>query len=156
MMSWMPGPATVWMVHLGRGESPDGIRGTLALERESVVFTDQDLHVHRFHRSGIRRARRLRGSPILQLDWIEAGVLRRTAFYFVQPPPLITDPNAMSLPASSQSARPLGGFGAARRTSKRRQMRTNAGYLQMFGLNERARIRAWAEEITKLVAEERG
>jgi hypothetical protein len=152
MMSWMPGPTTVWMVHLARGESPDGVRGTLTLERESVVFTDQDLRAYRFHRSGIRRARRLRGSPVLQLDWIEAGVLRRTAFSFVQPPPLITDPNVTSLPTSPQSARPLGGFGAARKTSKRRMMRTNAGYLQLFGMNERAHIQSWAEEITRLLA----
>jgi hypothetical protein len=154
MMEWMPGPTTVWMVHLARGESPDGVRGTLTLESDSVVFTDRDLRTLRFHRSGIRRAKRLRGSPILQLDWTDGAVPRRTAFYFVQPPPLATDPNSASLPTSPRSDRPLGGLGATRRTSKRRQMRTNASYLQVYGGDERAHIQSWANEIAKLLARE--
>jgi hypothetical protein len=152
MMGWMPGPTNVWMVHLARGESPDGVRGTLILENEFVVFTDRDLRALRFHRSDIRGAKRLRGSPVLQLDWTDGDVLRRTAFYFVQPPPLATDPNAASLPSSPRSGRPLGGLGAIRRTSKRRQMRTNASYLTVFGGNERATIQSWADEIARLLA----
>lgn len=150
-MSSMPEPTAVWMVHLSRGESPSGIQGTLTIEDGFLVFTDPNRGAVRFHRSGIRRVKRLRGSPVLQLEWFEDGTLRRTAFYFVEPPPLITDRNAPSVPPSSRSVRPSGGFGAIRRSSRRRQMRTNAGYLQTSAVDKRAQIQYWADEIAELV-----
>jgi hypothetical protein len=154
MMSSMPEPTAVWMVHLARGESPSGVRGTLTIEDGFLVFTDRDLRPVRFHRSGIRRAKRVRGSPVLQLEWIEGGTVRRTAFYFVEPPPLITDRGAAPPPLSPGSGA-IGGLGAIRRSSKRRQMRTNAGYLQTSGIDKRRQIQDWADEIAELLRGDR-
>ena len=149
-MSPMPEPTAVWMVHLSRGASPSGTQGTLTIEDGFLVFKDSNLGAVRFHRSAIRRVKRLRGSPVLQLEWLEGTTLRRTAFYFVEPPPLITDRNAPPLPPSSGSVRPSGGFGAIRRSSRRRQMRTNAGYLQTSAVDKRGQIQDWADEIAEL------
>jgi hypothetical protein len=43
--------------------------------------------------------------------------------------------------------RPAGAFGAFRRSSKRRHMRTNLGYLTTANSNYRATIKQWVEEI---------
>jgi hypothetical protein len=139
------------MVHLARGESPDGTPGTLTMDGEAVVFTDDDLRTVRFERSTIRRAKRLRGSPVLELQWIKENTVRRTAFYFVKPPPLLRDRNPVPPPTTSLTAGPMGTLGAMRKNSKRRQMRANTSYLQISGTDMRNEILEWAEEISALL-----
>ena len=142
------------MVHLGSRDSLDGVEGTLELAHDAVVFTDATAgSIARFPLTGIRRAKRLRGSPVLQLDWSGTQGPRRTAFFFVQPPPL--DPPETGLrgaPGDPFSSVPASGFGAMRRPSKRRQMRTNAGYLQTSGMGKGGLIKMWADEIAERLA----
>jgi hypothetical protein len=145
----MPGDVTVWMVHLDRGQAGDNIKGTLMLADDAVVFTDPlSSDQTRFPLARLRKPKRVRGSPVLMLvDRTEAG-LRRTAFYFSQPPPLRPpEPGATSLSGAGLSARPMGPFGAMRRSSKRRHMRTNIGYLTTMNANHKPAIDVWVAEI---------
>jgi len=127
----MPETATVWMVRLDRGQVEDDVRGTLALEPDAVVFTEaQTGSEHRIPIAAMQRPKRVKGSPVLMVAHTSSGDVRRIAFYFSQPPPLRPpEPGALSLPDAGLSGRPAGPFGAFRRTSKRRHMRTNLGYL---------------------------
>jgi hypothetical protein len=140
----MPEDATVWMVRLDRGQAGDDTKGTLVLGDDAVVFTDSRSSAQtRLPLAGLRKPKRVRGSPILMLiDQTEAGT-RRTAFYFSQPPPLRPpEPGTTAL-----NARAMGPFGAMRRSSKRRHMRTNIGYLTTMNANHKPVIDAWVAEI---------
>ena len=146
MMSPMPGPTIVWMVHLSRGDSPDGVRGTLSMEDDALVFMPASGAMPvRFPLVSVRKAKRLVGSPVLRLDWNDAGTASHTAFYFVEPPPLRPpDPTSRSVreqaPASLNPLMP-------RRKSRHFQMRDNVRYLQTSGVGTKELISAWAAEI---------
>lgn len=151
----VPLPTTVWMVHLSRGAVND-VRGELSLEDDAVVFTDSRTGTAlRIPFGDLGRARRVRGSPVLMVTGRRDGQEIRIAFYFTQPPPL-TSPEAESLPSAGLQARPMGAFGAFRRTSKRRQMRTNISYLANASTNRRAQIEEWAAEIARRLGSGRG
>ena len=141
--------ATVWMVRLDRGQVGDDIKGTLVLGDDALVFTDARSSAQtRFPLAGLRKPKRVRGSPILMLvDQMETG-LRRTAFYFSQPPPMHPPERGVrSLPDAGPNARSMGPFGASRHSSKRRHMRTNIGYLTTMNANHKPMIDAWVAEI---------
>lgn len=140
---------TVWMVRLDRGRASDDIQGTLVMGDDALVFTDaRSSSQTRFPLADLRKPKRVRGSPILMLvDRADAGT-QRTAFYFSQPPPLRPpEPGTTSLPGAGLESRPMGAFGALRRTSKRRHMRTNIGYLTTMNANHKTVIDAWVAEI---------
>jgi hypothetical protein len=151
MMLPMPEPITVWMVHLAPGALLDGVEGMLSLDHDAVVFTEAAVRWEaRFPLESVRKAKRLRGSPVLQLDWIEENDPRRTAFFFVQPPPL--EPPEFGVRRSRSdpfSSEPASGLAAMRKPSKRRQMRANSSYLQTSGIRRSETIRAWADAITE-------
>jgi hypothetical protein len=151
MMSRMPEPTIVWMVHLARGEPTDGIRGRLTLEEEAVVFAPaEEGSLVRFDLGSVKRAKRLRGTPVLRLDWEDQGRQRRTAFYFIEPPPLapIKHPEGVT---PDLYERPLGPF-SHRKTSKRANMRTNINYLQTSGVGSKYVIQEWADQIGQRAA----
>ena len=65
-------PVIVWMVHLalGDGKKPAEVRGTLSLGDEGLEFVERKTGADvRFDYTSIRRAKRLRGSPVLLVDW---------------------------------------------------------------------------------------
>ncbi len=137
------------MVRLDRGQGSTEIPGTLMLGDEAVVFTDSRSSAQTsFPLAELRKPKRVRGSPILMLvDRTDSGP-RRTAFYFSQPPPLRTpEPGTASLPGSGLGSRPMGTLGALRRTSKRRHMRTNIGYLTTMNASQKTVIDSWVAEI---------
>jgi hypothetical protein len=142
-------PATVWMVRLIPGQVEDDVRGTLVLDPEAIVFTEAHSGIeHRIPIEAVRQPRRVRGSPILMIAHSAGGELRRVAFYFSQPPPLRPpEPGATSLPEAGLGGRPMGAFGAFRRTSKRRHMRTNLGYLTTANAGYKQAIKDWVVEI---------
>jgi hypothetical protein len=79
---------TVWMVHART--TPEGIKGTLRLVPEGVAFrpayeSGEELV---FPLQTISRARRVRGSPVLELRLSGADRPRVVGFYFVRPPSL--------------------------------------------------------------------
>lgn len=148
----MPEPTTVWMVHLARGAPTDGVKGTLSLDEHAVVFSSatQDF---RFELVSVQRAKRRKGSPVLQLDWRHQESVRSTAFFFVEPPPL------RPLESGSRQVdpvpRPAGLLGGGRMT-KSRHRKTNIRYLQTKGINTKELIQAWADEIGRNLADNRG
>ncbi len=144
----VPVPTTVWMVELGRG-NPGERKGMLFLDADAVRFEDDRSGVvTRVELTTIRRARRNRGSPILLIDQAADGGTRKLAFYFSQPPPLTPpEPGSAPPPGMGLSSRPVGAFGAMRRTSKRRHMRSNIGYLTTSNAGKRNEIEGWVSEI---------
>jgi hypothetical protein len=81
--------STVWMVH--GGTPRDGIRGTLTLEDGAVVFRPRyglPGSETVFGPGTIRGARRVLGSPVLELRPRGEGLPKVVGFYFVQPPSL--------------------------------------------------------------------
>jgi hypothetical protein len=140
-------PITVWMVHLGIGPDPPETRGTLTLGENALEFVARKTEaVDRFDYHTILRAKRIRGSPVLMIDWRDRGVARKTAFYFSQPPPLA--PVAGTAPLQ-----PRGPLGALSRTtpSKRQIARMNLGYLRSTSVASRSTVRAWAQAVEERV-----
>ncbi len=139
----------MWMVRLDRGQVEDDVRGTLALDAEAVVFTEARSGTeHRIPIAAMQQPRRVKGSPILMIAHTADGEVRRVAFYFSQPPPLHPpEPGTAALPEGGLGGRPVGAFGAIRRSSKRRHMRTNLGYLTTANAGLKQVIQGWVEEL---------
>jgi hypothetical protein len=80
----VPEPTTVWFVRAG---SVDGPPGRIALEGGDLVFTPhgEPEAAVRLPLVRIHDVRRLRGSPVLQVEATEQPPL---LFYFAKPPPL--------------------------------------------------------------------
>jgi hypothetical protein len=140
-------PVEVWMVQLGAGSRPAEVRGTLNLGERDLEFVERKTGTAvRFDYGSIRRVKRIKGSPVLLVDWREDGEDRKTAFYFAQPPPL--DP-----PPGSPAIDPRGPLGPFRRvTPSRRQVaRTNLRYLRSSSVANKHVVRAWTEELRERV-----
>jgi hypothetical protein len=140
-------PVIVWMVHLGLGDGrkPAEVRGTLTLGDEGLEFVERKSGADvRFDYASIRRAKRLRGSPVLLVDWMRGDEPRKTAFYFSQPPPL--EPVTRS--ATIEPRGPLGPFTRAT-PSKRQVARMNLGYLRSTSVASRGVLKAWAAAVTE-------
>lgn len=151
-----PEPVTTWMVHLARGEADKDVKGTLDLDDEGLVFTDprDDILLARFSFTSIRRVKRLRGSPVLLVEWEGDGARNRTAFYFAQPPPL--HPAAGITPDDIVQRSPGPIPPMMRRSGKRKAQRTNAQYLQTSGISKKDLINWWADEVTARIQERSG
>jgi hypothetical protein len=146
-----PEPVTVWMVHLAKGEVDQDVKGTIELAEDGLVFAStRPSGEIRFPYPGIRRVRRLRGSPVLLVEWDREGDRRRTAFYFTQPPPLFPaggDSSMRGAPAQRLTA-----VTAFKRSGKRRAQRGNARYLQTMGMGLKDLIQLWADAVDEHVA----
>jgi hypothetical protein len=152
-MFLMPERTTVWMVHLNRERVNEDVRGSLSLDEDALVFIEAVSTIeHRFPLEQMQSPKRVRGSPIMIVFHQRGDELRRTAFYFSQPPPLRPpDPGAMSLPDAGLTGRPAGPFGALRRSSKRRHMRTNLTYLTTANSGYKPLIKRWVAEIDERI-----
>lgn len=63
--------------------------GTLTLTDDDVLgFEAESGRTFRLEASRIRRVKRVRGSPVLQVRYDEEGRRRHAFFYFTSPPPL--------------------------------------------------------------------
>ncbi|HEX9124549.1 MAG TPA: hypothetical protein VF984_14515 [Actinomycetota bacterium] len=135
----MPEEVTVWAVELGK--SPKDRKGALSLEPEALRFTASDGVGHiRIPLSALRSVKRLRGSPVLIVVHQDQGSIARTAFYFVQPPPLQPPKNA----PLDRAPNLFSGMG---RTSRRKTRRQNAGYLGMWSREKKAVVVEWVQAI---------
>jgi hypothetical protein len=140
-------PTDVWMVHLGQKKPPE-VRGTLTLGENGLEFVERKTGADvRFEYRSIRKAKRIRGSPVLMVDWRKDDEDRKTAFYFSQPPPLEPMPRS---PTIEPPRGPLGPFTRAT-PSKRQVARMNLGYLRSTSATKRSVVRAWAEAVTERV-----
>lgn len=129
----------VWAVELTRDAPVEEVEGSLALEAEALVFTPKDgaRPTRRLALTSLRRVRRLRGSPVLMVVRDEGGLPARTAFYFVQPPPL-------DRPRSDRS-----GFGGFPRNPQRKARRQNAGYFGVWNQEKKAIVREWERAVRR-------
>ena len=140
-------PVDVWMVHLGGGSKPSEVRGTLTLGEGGLEFVERKTGSDvRFDYHSIRRVKRIKGSPVLVVDWRRDGEDRKTAFYFAQPPPLDPVPGSPTID-------PRGPLGPFRRVtpSKRQVARTNLRYLRSTSVANKHVVRAWAEAVAERV-----
>jgi hypothetical protein len=140
----VPEAATVWAVDLIREPTKDR-QGTLSLQPEHLVFEPRapGSAALRIPIAAIRRARRLRGSPVLLVVHEREGIRAETAFYFVQPPPLE--------PVIGRDERPTPlSFG---RASKRRARRQNVGYLGLSNRDKRHEVDEWARAVREAIAD---
>ena len=120
--------STVWMFHAA-GPS-EGRKGTLSLDAGAVVFRSAQQGRREFPFHQIRKVRRVRGSPVLELHLRPSGGPRLVGFYFVQPP---------SLQAQEDS----GVF------AKRRLRRTAAFSLMRLNAVKRDEIEGWVDAISR-------
>jgi hypothetical protein len=145
MMGVVPRAVTVWAVELGKDVQPDETKGTLELAGQALLFTPNDdaCPAVRLPVSEIVKVRRLRGSPVLMVERTTASGPRRTAFYFVQPPPL-------SAILGTTVERPSGL--AAFRNPKRKARRDNVGYLGTTNREKKAAINEWVRAVRTAAA----
>jgi hypothetical protein len=140
MMGVVPRAVTVWAVELGKDVQPEETKGTLELSSQALLFTpnDEARPAVRLPVSEIVRVRRLRGSPVLMVERTTSSGSRRTAFYFVQPPPL-------SAILGTTVERPPGL--AAFRNPKRKARRDNVGYLGTTNREKKAALNEWVRAV---------
>jgi hypothetical protein len=112
-------PTTVWAARLG---SPDeGIKGYLVLETEHLSFTSElgDIEI-RIPLADVKRVRRIFGLPVMVIEHDRSVV----AFYFAQPPPVITAKQPITRRrARGQALTYLGDTNAKRRKDIKRWVR---------------------------------
>jgi hypothetical protein len=135
----MPAPITVWAVDVGPSTTPEEVKGSLSLSSDALIFTPRDEHrpERRFELAEITKIRRLRGSPVLLV--MRAGPAReplRTAFYFVQPPPL-------ERPNDDTRMTPLG----IGRNTNRKVRRQNVSYLGLWNKEKKAVLAEWERQL---------
>lgn len=143
----MPAAITVWTVELGPRSPLDEVRGVLALVGQELLFTprDQPGPERRYALKDVVQTRRVRGSPVLMIVRETPEGPRRTAFYFVQPPPLER--------VETEQRPSLGGFG---RNPKRKVRRQNASYLGLWSREKKAVLREWERQVKTAVQAARG
>ena len=139
----MPEAVTVWMVELSAGLAAQERRGTLSLQPDVIAFVASDGSEDlRIPLARVRKARRLRGSPVLVVAHDAGGRVVRTAFYFAQPPPLEDFRGE-----GTEQPSPLG----FRKSSRRRARRQNIGYLGTWNRQLKADIEEWEHAIRDAV-----
>ena len=145
-MSQVPKSSIVWMVHLGAGLPPVEVRGRLSLGETALEFTPVRPGTETaIGFADIRKAKRIRGSPVLMVEWRQSdGTRRRTAFYFAQPPPLQPVPRSPTIDPPG----PLGHLVRAT-PSKRQVARMNLGYLRSTSATNRAVVREWERAVSE-------
>jgi hypothetical protein len=81
-------PSQVWMVN--RRTGPVGMKGWLFLEEERLLFRPDDERAAdvAFPLEKIKSARRVHGSPVLELALAQPHEFRVLGFYFIKPPSL--------------------------------------------------------------------
>jgi hypothetical protein len=151
-----PEPITVWMVHLEKGQADKDVKGTLDLDDQGLLFSEHKTEgpPARLTFDSIRRARRIRGSPVMVIDWTLDGIVHRTAFYFTQPPPLVPSGRGGSFGSALSDdpvPRTTAPFSMLRRSGKRKAQRTNAQYLQTSGISKKELISGWAKAVTERI-----
>lgn len=98
-----------------RSGRPESVEGALSLDPEGLVFESSEV-TFRIPVDRIREATRLRGSPVLRVDYEEAGEAAHVFFFFTEPPPLPAQPRPS--PLSPRGLRRAGNILSLRGQSK--------------------------------------
>ena len=138
----------MWAVDLVEGASTKERQGTLFLDETTLRFEpskDGEPSIAIALRE-VAKVKRLRGSPVLVVLFNRDDARWRTAFYFVQPPPLaafLEDPRERNVLA-------------ALRNPKRKARRDNVGYLGMSNRAKKDELVAWERAIREAAAAAQG
>ena len=143
----MPEPVKVWLVPLGRNNQEE-VPGRLSLAAVALVFDVDAGGVETLPLAQIKKVGRVHGSPIIMLTHLAEGEVLRTAFYFSKPPPVPSRRGASAAPERS-----AGAGGMLRRSGKRRDQRSNAGYLTSSNITKKDLVVEWANELRRAVRE---
>jgi hypothetical protein len=121
--------STVWMVHAHTGM--DGIKGQLAMDGSRLVFRPESTVVGEtvFDPRGLRRVRRARWSPVLEIYPTSEAFPPVVAFYFIRPPSLVERQESLNF--------------LQRRSARRRAM--NA--LRRANADKKDELARWVETI---------
>jgi hypothetical protein len=141
-MVTVPKPVTVWAVELEKDARLEDVRGTLRLAEGALVFTprDEGRAEERIPVEEVMKVRRLRGSPVMMVVRSSPGGERRTAFYFVQPPPIgVIIGEAVERP-QSRSISDL-------RNPRRKARRENVSYLGVMNREKKQALREWVSAV---------
>jgi hypothetical protein len=82
----VPEARTVWAARLGAKDAEE-VECLMSLDRGELVFVSEQGEV-RIPGHSIGKARRIRGSPVMLLEYAYQGNDVRIAVFFVKPPPL--------------------------------------------------------------------
>ncbi len=143
----MPKPVTVWAVDLEKDARLEDVKGTLRLEEEALIFTprDEGRPEARLSLGEIVKVRRLRGSPVLMVVRSTPAGERRTAFYFVQPPPIaVITGEAVERP-KTRSLSDL-------RNPRRKARRQNVSYLGVMNREKKQALSEWVRAVRSAIA----
>ncbi len=138
----------MWAVDLVEGVPARERAGTLSLDDEDLRFqpSKEDEPGLAIPLRGIDKVKRLRGSPVLVVRFRREAEPWKTAFYFVQPPPLAV------LTGHREDANVL----AALRNPRRKARRENVGYLGLSNRAKKQEVVAWERAVRMAVAAARG
>jgi hypothetical protein len=130
-----PAPTTAWLVRPG---NPEAARGRLTLERHSLTFVpDAEEEPLPIPTNRIRKARRRRGTPILEVAYTDARAEPGLVFlYLAEPPPL---------PSKTGGGRWIRPSRGLERTASALTLRARANQV-------RDRIDEWVEAIKEAAA----
>ena len=134
----------VWAVELSEGLATSEREGRLWRDAEELRFepaSEGQAGVSIPFRE-VRKVRRLRGSPVLMVVRRRGDREIRTAFYFVQPPPLT------AFTETQTDVRSIMPF----RNPRRKARRENVGYLGLMNREKKAELIEWEREVRAAVA----
>ena len=143
----MPKPITVWAVELEKDARLEDVKGTLRLAEEALVFTPRDeaRPEARIALDEIAKVRRLRGSPVLMVVRSTPAGERRTAFYFVQPPPIAIITGETVERPKTRSISDL-------RNPRRKARRQNVSYLGVMNREKKQALSEWVRAVRAAIA----
>jgi hypothetical protein len=132
----MANPSTVWMVHARTGIT--GIKGSLDLEGRVLVFHPESTSHGdtRIPLEAIRRSRRVRGTPILEIYPRVANVPDVIGFYFVQPP---------KIASSDDPTTTMGAMNPFRRHAGRRAALRK---LRLANAQKKTEVQQWVDRLS--------
>lgn len=134
----MPEAVRVWAVDLAEGSSLEGFHGELSLERDRLRFTSTEgTESLEIPLRNVVKVRRLRGSPVLLVVHGPPAAPTRTAFYFVQPPPLTAFRDGQAERTTL----------ATLRNPRRKARRQNVGYLGIMNRTKKAQVVEWERAV---------
>lgn len=134
----------VWAVDLVEGASTKERQGMLSLHEATLRFepSKEAEPTLTIPLREVAKVKRLRGSPVIVVQFRKDDAARRTAFYFVQPPPL----------AVFLEGRDERNVLTALRNPKRKARRENVGYLGMSNRAKKDELVAWERAIRAAAA----
>jgi hypothetical protein len=131
----MANPSMVWMVHARTAMT--GVKGALDLEDGVLVFHPQNVSRGdtRIPVAGIKRSRRVRGTPILEIYPSSDSLPTVIGFYFVEPP---------QIGHAGEPTTPMGAMNPFRKHAGRRAALRK---LRLANGMKKDEVQAWVERL---------